>query len=145
MKIKKRKLLLGLLLSIFLTLPTTCNAEELPPIKWEDIIINSYTDTSYINDALYSINNDILVIHNSSKGIGNYIRLYNSSGEMKWEYTQNTLIKNYSFLINNEYLGFIEFNENNTLKSISLLDLKNGKFTKNIDIENKFKDLDYYL
>ena len=141
---KKIKLLLGLLLSIFITLPTSCNAEEVPTMKWEDVISDEFTDTYYLNDKLYNINNDILVVHNSSLQNTN-IRLYSNSGEKKWEYTltQNKKIGEY-LLVNNNYLGFIEIDSDENPKGISLLDINSGKITKKIDIKSKFKDLYSY-
>ena len=99
---KKKILLLILLPIVFLTLPTTCNAEEVPTLKWEDITTN-FNDGMYLGDKQYNINNDILLVHNSSLMNDNYIRLYNSSGEKKWEYDLGDEHQNY-FLINNEYL-----------------------------------------
>ena len=46
---KKKILLLILLPIVFLTLPTTCNAEEVPTLKWEDITTN-FNDGMYLGD-----------------------------------------------------------------------------------------------
>ena len=140
----KIKLLLGLLLTIFITLPTTCNAEEVPIMKWEDITTNDYVDSKYLRDKLYNINDDILNVHNSESGMsGNYIRLYTSSGEKKWEYIQKRHIENY-FLIDNEYFALVEYVNYawEPIKSISLIDLKTGKVTKKVDISKTAENLE---
>lgn len=140
---KKKILLLILLPIVFLTLPTTCNAEEVPTLKWEDITTN-FNDGMYLGDKQYNINNDILLVHNSSLMNDNYIRLYNSSGEKKWEYDLGDEHQNY-FLINNEYLWIVEYQETSyqPKKYISLLDLKTGKVSKEIDISEVIESLDY--
>lgn len=140
---KKKILLLILLPIVFLTLPTTCNAEEVPTLKWEDITTN-FNDGMYLGDKQYNINNDILLVHNSSLMNDNYIRLYNSSGEKKWEYDLGDEHQNY-FLINNEYLWIVEYQETSykPKKYISLLDLKTGKVAKEIDISEVIESLDY--
>ena len=76
MKIKKLLLMLFLLITL-LTLPVTCNAEEVPTMKWEDISTN-YSDTYYLGDKLYNINNDILIVHNSSLFSDNYTKLFSN-------------------------------------------------------------------
>lgn len=129
MKNKKILLMLFLLITL-ITLPITCNAEEVPTLKWEEL-----TNSSGSHSGLYNINEDILVVHNASTyGIGNYIKLYNSSGEMKWEYNQGEVMLPY-FLINDKYLGIIDYLwSSNSEKSIKLLNIKDGTVYKKIDI-----------
>ena len=143
MKIKKLLLMLFLLITL-LTLPVTCNAEEVPTMKWEDISTN-YSDTYYLGDKLYNINNDILIVHNSSLFSDNYIRLYSSSGEKKWEYNLEKEHQNY-FLINNEFLGIVEYRQNDQTKKeyISLLDLKTGKVSKTVNISKALENISKY-
>ena len=130
----KRNLLLVLLLTIFLTLPITCNAEEIPNIKWQDFTVNESAENNYRRDSIYNINNDILNVHTSSPDKGNYIRLYDSSGKKKWEYDLGNEYGG-TFLINNEYLGMINYSESDqTKKHILIIDLKNGKINKKINI-----------
>ena len=139
MKIKKRNLLLVLLLTLFLTLPTTCFAEEAPPIKWESIK-NDKGDRN-IYTGLYNINNDILAVHALDKYTWN-IRLLNDSGKEKWEYKQEKSLSEPYFIMNNEYLGIINLlqpsSDNNY---ITLLNIKNGTVYKKIDI-SKIVDKD---
>ena len=143
----KIKLLLGLLLTIFITLPVTCNAEEVPTMKWEELT----EDTGYssIHSGLYNINDDILVVHNVStysNGNGNYIRLYKSFGEIKWEQEQESIMRPY-FLINNEYLGIIDYlwtSTSSSEKYITLLNIKDGTIYKKINISEIVRTVNSY-
>ena len=147
---KKKTLLLVLfLLTVLLALPTTCNAEEAPTMKWEE----TEEDLGYfaINTGLYNINNDILAVHNSStdetfnyKEYYNYVRLYNTSGEKKWEYNQGEVMTPY-FLINDEYVGIIDYLwSSDSEKKIRLLNLKDGTVYKKIDISKIVENLEKY-
>ncbi len=144
MKNKKILLMLFLLITL-ITIPVTCNAEEVPPLKWENFTTNKGSDTYCLKDKLYNIGKDILIVHNSSIRPGNYIRLYNSSGELKWEYIQEGKIENY-FLINNEYFALVEYISGyfDPMKSISLIDLKTGKVSKTVDISKAFENISKY-
>ncbi len=139
----KIKLILVLLLTLFLTLPTQCFAEEVPTLKREELTTN-YNDGVYLGDKLYNINNDILLVHNSSLMSDNYIRLYSSFGEKKWEYDLGDEHQNY-FLINNEYIALAEYTDYtyNPKNSIILIDLKTGKESKKIDFLKAVENLDY--
>ena len=139
---KKKILLLVLLLTVFLTLPTICNAEEVPPLKWEDISLDK--GDAIRHGGLYNINNDLLVVHNTGSGEKyQYIRLYNSNGEKKWEYKQGTV--ELSFLINNDYVGLINYTWKENEKSIlTLLNIKNGTVYKEIDISKLIKSIEKY-
>ncbi len=141
----KLKLLLGLLLTLVLTLPQLCNAEEIPEIKWENIDIINYNNSHYADTQLYNINKDILIVHNTFSNRYNSnmnLMLYDSSGKKKWEYNQNYVTQNH-FLINDEYLAVVEpiwYSDNET-KYISLIDLKSGKLSKKIDITKIIEDM----
>ena len=144
MKIKK-SLILAFLLSIFITLPTTCNAEEVPTIKWEEDITTGYSNSSRVNSQLYNINNDILIVNNTFSNNYNSnmtLRLYNSSGEKKWKYSQEYVTQNH-FLINDKYLAVVEpiWSSNDETKYISSIDLKTGKLSKKIDISKIIDDM----
>lgn len=89
---KNKKLLLILFLLItFIALPTTCNAEEVPPLKWEELS-EDYGETS-TRTGLHNINNDILVVHNTGSDTDRcYVRLYNNSGEKNGSTIKDTLL-----------------------------------------------------
>ena len=143
---KKKILLLVLLLTLFLTLPTTCNAEEVPDIKWESID-TIYTRDSHLADTkLYNINNDILIVHNtfaSYYGGKMTVMLYDSSGKKKWEYNLDDYVIQDHFLINDEYLAVVKpiWSSDGETKYILLIDLKTGKLSKKIDITKTIEDL----
>ena len=148
---KKKTLLLVLfLLTVLLALPTTCKAEEAPTMKWEELIGDDetsyeFSDTYYLGDKLYNIDNDILIVHNQTIREGNSIRLYNNFGEKKWEYDQGDYHRNY-FLINNEFIGLVEYRQEDQTKKkyISLLDLKTGKVSKTVDISEAVDNINKY-
>ena len=139
MKNKKILLMLFLLITL-ITLPVTCNAQDAPTMKWEELIGDD-GDTN-VHSNLYNINNDILAVHNTAYKDYSYIRLYNSSGEKKWEYRQGSVETQY-FLINNEYVGIID-NLDFSKKNITLLNIKDGTVYKKIDITELVKNLSQY-
>ncbi len=129
---KNEKILLMLFLLITLiTIPVTCNAQDTPTMKWENLT----EDYGYsgIHSGLHNINNDILTVHNTAYPNYNYVRLYNSSGEKKWEYKQGEIEIPY-FLINDEYLGIIDYLRQDPEQNIRLLNLKDGTIYKKINI-----------
>lgn len=137
---KKNILLLVLLLTVFLALPTACNAEEAPTMKWEEISLDI---GDFIRHAsLYNINNNLLVVHNTGSGEEyQYIRLYNSNGEKKWEYKQEYYNNPY-FIINNDYLALANYTRSaNEKSSITLLNIKDGTVYKNIDVSEIYNNI----
>ena len=139
---KNKKLLLMLFLLITLiTLPVTCNAQDAPTMKWEELIEDD--GDSNIHSNLYNINDDILAVHNTSYENYSYIRLYSSSGEKKWEYKQVSVETPY-FFINDEYLGIIDNINYSEEKNIKLLNIKDGTIYKKIDISKIVEKIDTY-
>ena len=132
----KKILLMLFLLITFITLPVTCNAEEVPTMKWEELTGDYGYTTSHT--GLYNINNDILVIHNRATNEYSYMKLYNSSGEKKWEIKLGTVMTPY-VIINDEYIGIINHLWSSTIeKSITLYNLKTGSLTRKINIQKIF-------